>query len=443
MKYAVLFLVCVLITACRASPERIADDTSVASTATAVQWTETPTPKPTATPAPTPTPTPEPVSPYILPDIVVVDEPGGDQIRTWIASMLEGTSFLILNARPGAGYRATFMLDFSGGQGEISYSPIWAYAGAEHIYDGNVWNYETTFDSDPEYPLTFKLVMDEGYVYLSGRGTVTTKDGETVSLGMDDTVDTWLPKLTSTIQIQREGAAQALGWLAKTQGEIDKVVPALIEALKDPAMPVRRDAAEALGRLNDPRAVNPLYELLSDADAWVADVAVEALQKGGAVNLTTEQITPLIDHLTSTDQDARLRALRLLGATKNELAYEPLNGLLTDADLTVRAEVAKALGAFGDQRSLQPLIDLLADESAEVRSGAALGLGALGSIDAVDALILALADADSNVRVAVAEALGMLGDARAIAPLEAALQSAEYTNEQDAIKTALEKLRGQ
>ena len=61
----------------------------------------------------------------------------------------------------------------------------------------------------------------------------------------------------------------------------------------------------------------------------------------------------------------------------------------------------------------------------------------------MDALILALADANSNVRVAVAEALGMLGDARAIAPLEAALQSAEYTNEQDAIKTALEKLRGQ
>lgn len=269
------------------------------------------------------------------------------------------------------------------------------------------------------------------------------KDGETVTLGMDDSVDTWLPRLTSTIQIQREAAAQALGWLAKTPEEIDTVILPLIEALKDPAMPVRRDAAEALGRLNDPRSVNPLYELLTDPDPWVADVAVESLQKGGAVYLTPEQITPLIDQLTSSDQNTRLRAVRLLGATKNELAYEPLNGMLSDADETVRAEVAKALGALGDLRSLQPLINLLADESAAVRSGAVLGLGTLGSTDAVDVLILALADTDSNVRVAVAEALGMLGDARAIAPLESALLTAEYTNEQDAINAALEKLRGQ
>lgn len=37
-------------------------------------------------------------------------------------------------------------------------------------------NYGAVFDSNPEYPLTFKLVKDAGYVYLCRRGTVTAED---------------------------------------------------------------------------------------------------------------------------------------------------------------------------------------------------------------------------------------------------------------------------
>ena len=81
-------------------------------------------------------------------------------------------------------------------------------------------------------------------VYLCGRGTVTMPDGRTPRLGSsDNTVGTWLPRLKSEDPFDREGAAQALGWLAKTNEEKDKAVPALIEVLKDRAM------EEAVGKL--------------------------------------------------------------------------------------------------------------------------------------------------------------------------------------------------
>jgi HEAT repeat protein len=447
MKYTFIILVFVLITACAASPQSNTSPAPSNGVEIAATQMEPPLPQPTPTAAATPTseftPTPAPVSPYIIPEIVVVDQPGGDEIRTWIASLIEGSSLLMLNARPGAGFNAMLSINPSGDSAGISYDPIWAYAGAEHLYDGKILNYQRTFDSDPQYPLTFKLVKGLGYVYLSGRGTITTEDGKAVSLGAQDTIETWLPKLTSAVQIQREGAAQALGWLAKTPEEKEKAVTALIPALKDPAMPVRRDAAEALGKLGDARATAPLYELLTDPDAWVGKVATEALQTGLAVGLDTEQVSALIENLNSADPDTRLNAMRILGASKNNLAYEPLLALIGEADVEVKAEAAKSLGALGDPRALQTLLGLLADETSGVRSGAALGLGSLGSKDAVEPLIQALADPEWEVRIAVATALGMLGDGRAIQPLEDALAKAEYTNEKDAITAALEKLKGQ
>jgi HEAT repeat protein len=443
MKGLVVILCCIALCACAAAPEQTAAPTAAAPAEPA----NTPLPQTTATTAPSPTPasspTPEPLSAFIIPDITVVDEQGGDEIRTWIATAFEGTSFLILNAHPGAGFKVSMVMNFSNDSNGISYDPIWAYAGAEHLYDGKLVNYERQFDSDPTYPLAFKLVKDIGYVYLYGRGTVTTQDGQSVSLGANDSVETWLPKLSSTVQLQREAATQALGWLAKSEAEKEKAVTALLQALNDPAMPVRRDAAEALGKLGMAQAATPLFERLADPDGWVADVAAEALQTGLATGLSADQAASLVKDLQNADPAMRLRAIRVLGATKSPMAFEPLSDLTGDESADIKAETAKALGNLGDRRALQPLLDLLKNETPAVRSGAALGLGALGDPAALAELIAALADSEWEVRIAVAQALGMLGDPSAIQPLEDALAKAEYTNEKDAITEALNKLKGQ
>ena len=70
-----------------------------------------------------------------------------------------------------------------------------------------------------------------------------------------------------------------LGWLVKAENERDEAVPALIKALKDDAMEVRRNAAAALGKIGDPRAREGLEAALQDQDEWVRQVVADALKK--------------------------------------------------------------------------------------------------------------------------------------------------------------------
>jgi len=135
-----------------------------------------------------------------------------------------------------------------------------------------------SFISDETYPLTFKL-LEEGGAYLCGRGAITTPDGNTYQFGQNDTIETWLSLVNHKNNLQREGAVQALGWLAKTKEEKDRAIPELIGALQDSSWEVRRNAAEALGRLADHRSMKSLTQTLQDEHSWVKAVAQEALEK--------------------------------------------------------------------------------------------------------------------------------------------------------------------
>jgi hypothetical protein len=157
--------------------------------------------------------------------------------------------------------------------------PTLSWAGAEHILLGMVSIEGYTFESDPLFPMHFKLVQNRGYVYLCGRGTVTTPHGKKHSLGGTRQVSEFILDLHAQDQLGREAAAEALGWLAKTEKERDEAVPALIEALKDDGVEVRRNAAAALGRIGDPRAREGLQAALQDQDEWVREVVADALTK--------------------------------------------------------------------------------------------------------------------------------------------------------------------
>jgi hypothetical protein len=157
--------------------------------------------------------------------------------------------------------------------------PTLSWAGAEHVLLGTVSFGRFTFDSDPSFPLHFKLVNDVGYVYLCGCGTVTTAEGEKHSLGEVQSISDLILDLAAEDQLTREAASEALGWLAKTEGEIDVAVPGLVKALKDDAMEVRRNAAAALGRIGDVRAREGLKAALQDEDEWVLEVVADALKK--------------------------------------------------------------------------------------------------------------------------------------------------------------------
>ncbi|MCD4684978.1 MAG: HEAT repeat domain-containing protein [Anaerolineae bacterium] len=210
-------------------------------------------------------------------------------------------------------------------------------------------------------------------------------------------------------EIVRYNVVEALGKL----GDVRAVEP-LIVALRDENMDVRRNAAEALGLIGDARAVEPLITALEGEDKWVCSRVAQALGQLGDVRA----VKPLIAALHDWDRYVRRRAIKALGQI-GEPAVEPLIAALhTGRTEWGRSSAAEALGQIDDTRAVQPLIEALQQGF----SSAAEALGQLGDARAVEPLIAALNDESQFVRGRTAGALGLLGDARAVGPLIAALQ---------------------
>ena len=124
---------------------------------------------------------------------------------------------------------------------------------------------------------------------------------------------------------------------------------ALSQALADADHHVRESAAEALGKLGDAQAVEPLCKALADADHHVRKSAAEALVKVG---------------------DAR--------------AVEPLCMALCDAYTLVRVYAAEALGRIGDTRAVIPLRKALGDK--DVWSAATQALDKISGLQSASGL---------------------------------------------------------
>ncbi len=141
------------------------------------------------------------------------------------------------------------------------------------------------------------------------------------------------------------GGGRALGEL-----DLSSAPPALIEALRDEDLELRRLAAHSLGEIEDPAAVPGLAELLKGSDVQTARVAiwalgeiddpaayrvlVEALEHQDPERIESdEMIRPLLARLEDADGCVRGMAARLLGRTRHP-------------DAGVRRAAAIALGSI-------------------------------------------------------------------------------------------------
>ncbi|MHC4579379.1 MAG: HEAT repeat domain-containing protein [Planctomycetota bacterium] len=217
-------------------------------------------------------------------------------------------------------------------------------------------------------------------------------------------------------------------------------VEALAAALDNKFWNVRQDAARALGRLGDQRAVAPLVKLLSDEYKRARRAAAEALDM-----LRWRPASPAEEawHLAALE---RWREAGKLGPD----AVPPLLNVLRDADVLAKDEVGHVLcdigpavvapliaalhdprsadsavwvlAQVGDRRAAEPLLAACRDPHSRIRRAAFLTLGEWGDARAVEPLIVALKDDDPNTGHAeAAQALAWLGDPRAVAPLIEAL----------------------
>ena len=203
-------------------------------------------------------------------------------------------------------------------------------------------------------------------------------------------------------------AAQALGNMAGllVKAGYKRPVKSLIEALGDKDSIVRQVAAEALGEIGDPMAIEPLVKALKSEDGNV--YAAVALAEIGEPALDA-----LIKALEDRDENVRRVAAFGLGRTGDKRAIEPLIQALKDESSGVQFCAAEALARMGDATGIELLTQYLRGANDHiVRFRAAYTLGQIGDERAVKPLKLHLRDPDPNVRVAAKEALEMIQEGK-------------------------------
>ncbi|MBN1506007.1 MAG: HEAT repeat domain-containing protein [Sedimentisphaerales bacterium] len=176
----------------------------------------------------------------------------------------------------------------------------------------------------------------------------------------------------------------------------------------------RYQAIQALGRIEDPRAVDLLATCLKDPDPGIQNAAVDVLRmKGSAASGL------LADYVRTNKQreapgglpwPGRLSAGRMMGPS----------GMEDRQATAARRLAAKSLSQTHEPGSMDALVACLRDNDPQIRSSGAYGLAKIGP-QGVDYLIQCLTDPDISIRDCAAEALGKSDDSRAIPPLAACL----------------------
>ncbi|EHC18812.1 phycocyanobilin lyase [Fischerella thermalis CCMEE 5273] len=194
----------------------------------------------------------------------------------------------------------------------------------------------------------------------------------------------------------------AAWWLGKNRVRDQAVVDALIVALEDEAdrtemggYPLRRNAARALGKLGDMRAVPSLIKSLECSDFYVREAAAQSLAtlkdivaapalmqllNGGVAAAVPVPGRP---HLTQP-YEAVLEALGAIGATEAISLIEPF---LDHPVPRVQCAAARAMYQLTqDAKYGQRLVQVLDSNDLKLRRVALGDLGAIGYLPAADAI---------------------------------------------------------
>lgn len=204
----------------------------------------------------------------------------------------------------------------------------------------------------------------------------------------------------------------AAWWLGKFAEPDLRVVDALIAALADEAdrtemggYPLRRNAARALGKLADARAVPGLITCLSCDDFYVREAAAQSLAALGDAScvpalmqlLAGEMHTTLVPGRPHLAQpvEAILEALEAQGATDAIPLIQPyLHHPMRRVQLAANRAMYRLTreSCYGE-----PLVQALTDPDIKVRRSALLDLGASGYLDG--AVAIAKAPVESSFKL--------------------------------------------
>lgn len=153
---------------------------------------------------------------------------------------------------------------------------------------------------------------------------------------------------------EREQSAGDLFTAIEKMGVV--AVEPLIDALRDKEGTVRRFAASLLGRLGDPRAIEPLGMALYDLHHDIGKAAAEAL-----VNFGVASFEVLVEALDHPEIWIRIHSVDVLPRIREPRVAAVLLEMLRDPEREVKKHVIQAMGELRDARCLPALQEIMAN----------------------------------------------------------------------------------
>ena len=221
----------------------------------------------------------------------------------------------------------------------------------------------------------------------------------------------------------------------------NRFLPSMINCLKNPSTEISKFACITLGKIGHPDSIIPLVDCLGSENPDIADSAVDALVETGeeSVEPVIESLNSPDFHVRENAaialgklKDKRaleplLKAINdpipgvckaccfALGELGEPKAFEPLIKRLDDYS-EIKAAACNALGSLGDHRAIPFLIDQLGDFDPNVRNAAAYALGNLEEKRFADAFMGTLSGDEGSREDLISIASN--GDLRMIDPLK-------------------------
>jgi HEAT repeat protein len=198
----------------------------------------------------------------------------------------------------------------------------------------------------------------------------------------------------------RERAASALAMQGANSVEV------LIEELGADEPEIREAVATALGRVGDPRAVEPLAKLLEDGTVSDRRSALHAMIELGG----PEAVRLLENLLASEDPHGRELALRGLGRLGGREHADAIANSCKDPDERVRQAAIELLPEVIGDDAVPEIVESLRYGTPRIRAKAAQSLTRIGGSKALAALREALGDPDAWTRYFAVRGVGELRD---------------------------------
>ena len=192
--------------------------------------------------------------------------------------------------------------------------------------------------------------------------------------------------LESLAEVMRAGNEELRYWAADALGKIGdpRAIPALVGALGDEYSAVRMSACVALGDLKARDAVAPLIRVVTGKvpsgkgyrlfiPEEVGEVRWMAARALGKIGDATA-VDPLIEVLGSADGDLGLYVAQALGDLRDSRAVPALMEKARRRNEPELRGIVEALGRVGDPRARSILLELLETGKEDVRHAAAIAL---------------------------------------------------------------------